>query len=538
MEGFRAVPELARRAGISVVFSMLGGSNVPWIGHAVSDRSLRLVRTRHEDTAVGAAAGYARATGGIGLCAVTRGPGFTNSVNALVTSTLGHVPILMLVGQSPTAAVSPQNVEQQALTRATGAGFHHAEAADLEQTFWAAVRAAHWNGLPQVLSLADGILRAEVELGDKPFDVHSTAMPDPGQVRVAVDTLLEAERPLIVAGTGAHFAGCRADLEELAMWTGAHLSTTLRANYMFAGHPNDLGLCGGWSPDVTRLLFSGADVVLAVGASMNPYTIDQGRLFPNATVVHVEADPVRSTASTSPELALLGDARLTVRGLLEEARSRQVSGRSVVAPPAYEEIRSSALAVDLGHDPTRGMDPREVYVALDDLLPADRVVVTDSGRFLGTVPSLIRAADAHSWLVGNSFGSIGQGLGIAIGAAIAHRDRPVVLVTGDGGFMMSSHDLDAVHLNRLDLAIVIVNDGQYGSDAKYLDDYGLPRDIIQQPLPDVHSLAEAFGGVGMVIRTLKDLSEAPLVGHGLRLFDVRVDPEVNVREVVAAWSTR
>ena len=538
MLGFEAIPELVRRAGIPVVFSMLGGTNVPWIGRGVADGSLRLIRTRHEDTAVGAAAGYARATGQVGLCTVTRGPGFANSVNALVAATHGHAPILLLVGQSPTSIVSPQNVDQEGLTRAIGAGFHQTDADHLEQTFGEALRAARLNGLPQVVSMAEGMLRADVTLSRDSIDVDRSTEPDTDRIGFAVDTLLAARHPLILAGIGAHLAGCRSDLEELADRTGAHLATTLRANHMFAGHPNDVGLCGGWTPGPTRPLITSTDVVLAVGASMTPYTTDQGRLFADATVIHVEADPDLPSAASSPSLALTGDAARIVAGMLRDLRSRSIDGRPRPTPaPTTEDVRASALGVDLGHDPARGLDPREVYIALDKLLPADRVVVTDSGRFLGTVPTLLRAADAHSWIVGNSFGSIGQGLGAAIGAAVAHPGRPVVLVTGDGGFMMSSHDLDAVGLNGLDLTVVIINDQQYGSDVKYLDGFGLPRGIVQQPLPDVRALAAAYGGLGVVIESLSDLTAADLTGTGLRLVDVRVDPEVNVRQVLSAWAS-
>jgi thiamine pyrophosphate-dependent acetolactate synthase large subunit-like protein len=194
-------------------------------------------------------------------------------------------------------------------------------------------------------------------------------------------------------------------------------------------------------------------------------------------------------------------------------------------------------SVELPHDAARGLDPREVYIGFDDLLPEDRVVVTDTGRFLGTLPSIIRAQDARSWLVGNSFQSVGQGLGIAVGAATAFPNRPVVLFTGDGGFTMSTHDLEAVGLNGLDLTIVIINDQQYGSEIHHLDRFGLPFDIVRQPIPDVSLLAESVGGTGTVVSTPEQLRAVQLrTGHGLRIIDVRVDPEVNVRAVPSAWA--
>jgi acetolactate synthase-1/2/3 large subunit len=277
--------------------------------------------------------------------------------------------------------------------------------------------------------------------------------------------------------------------------------------------------------------------VFAVGASLNDYTTDKGRVFPDAAIVQCDTDPTAPSAATRPALALIGDGRGAVRAVIDEWRRRGLPTRPAPSPaPTAAEIRAAALEVDLGHDPARGLDPRDVYVALEDALPADRVVVTDNGRWIGTLPSLVGARDARSWLIGNSYGSVGQGLGNAIGAAAAHPGRTVVLFCGDGGFMMAAQALDAVRINGLDLMVVVLNDEQYGSEAKYVDRYGLPRDVIEQGLPDIPTLALALGGRGLVVRSRADLDELPMRPAGLTILDVRVDPEVNVRAVLDAWS--
>jgi thiamine pyrophosphate-dependent acetolactate synthase large subunit-like protein len=182
------------------------------------------------------------------------------------------------------------------------------------------------------------------------------------------------------------------------------------------------------------------------------------------------------------------------------------------------------------------LDPRRVFIALENLLPDDRVIVTDTGRWIGTLPSLVSARDARSWLIGNSFGVVGLGLGTAIGAAAAHPDRDVVLFCGDGGFMLAAQGLDTVRLNGLRLTIVIMDDELYGSEVKYLDQFGLPRDVVKQGLPDVIALAAAYGGRGVVLRTDADLAGLRFDETALTILDMRVDPEVNVRKVIAAWA--
>src|SRR5687767_11386437 len=168
LPGYRAIAELLRRGELGVVFSMLGGTNVPWIAEGVRAGTLRLIRTRHEETAVSAASGLSRSTGRVGLCSVTRGPGFTNALTAMIAAVRGNVPLLMIVGESPTTAVrSAQDIDQRGLSALIGAGFHHvAGPDDLERTFWEALRAAHGRACPQVLSLANGVLEARVSLSD------------------------------------------------------------------------------------------------------------------------------------------------------------------------------------------------------------------------------------------------------------------------------------------------------------------------------------------------------------------------------------
>jgi thiamine pyrophosphate-dependent acetolactate synthase large subunit-like protein len=457
-----------------------------------------------------------------------------------VAATRSHVPILVIVGESPTTvSQSPQNVDQRGLAAVVEAGFHHARGAEeLEAAFWAAIAAIRRDGRPQVLSLAEGILEAEVALdaSDAPRTSDAPA-PSSSDIAAIVEALEQSTRPVIIAGAGAVTAGAIDDIAALGAATGAWLTTTLRACRAFEGHPNDLGLCGGWSAPRTRAAVESADLIVAFGASLNSYTTDRGRLVGAARVIRIDTDPTGTRDSIPGDLTIPADAGQTAALVHAAWRRAYPDDRPAPGPPLTErEVRDAVFAVDVDHDPQRGLDPRRVYERLDAILPSDRIVATDSGRFLGTLPSIVRARDAKSFLIGNSYGSIGQGLGIAVGASAGAGDRPVVLFAGDGGFMMSTHDLDAVRLNGLRLVVVILDDQLYGSDAKYLRKFGLPDDVIRQSLPDIPTLAAAFGGRGTVVTELAQLDALDTTAPGLTLVDVRVDPEVNVRDVTAAWS--
>jgi acetolactate synthase I/II/III large subunit len=526
VRGNQAVAELLAARGLDTVFSMLGGTNVPWIGAGVASGRLRLVPTRHEATCVSAAVGYARSTGRVGLCSVSRGPGFANAVNALIAAVRNHSPIVMVVAQSPSPdSRTAQNVDQGAFTALIGAGFHHADTvAELAAVLDDAVSAARWNGQPQVVSIAEAMIDEEVAELAPPAPQQVPQVPPAASIKEAVALLARAERPLLLAGQGAVHADARDAIVALAEESGARLATSLLAARMFSRHPNDVGLSGGWAPVAARRAMRESDLVLVLGASFNQFTHGHGKLYGAPTVIQCDVDPHAIGSVVPIDLALVGDARATAERLVEAWRERGERRRP--APPALapETIRDSVLAVPL--ETSAGLDPRAVYTVLDRVLPPERLIVTDSGRSLPTLPSLVDTRTARDFLVGRGYGSIGLGLGTALGAAAARPDAHVVLVCGDGGLMMSAQELDVVRLASLRLTVVAMNDLQYGAEIKHLRAYGLDDTIAQQAPPDLVRLAEAFGGHGTVVRTEAELAAVEWTARGLQLVDVRIDPEV------------
>jgi thiamine pyrophosphate-dependent acetolactate synthase large subunit-like protein len=526
MKGYAAIPAVLQAHDVDMVFAMLGGTNVAWVAEGVRTGAFRLFKTRHEETAVVAAGAYGMASGGVGVCTVTRGPGFANAINALVAATATHTPIVLVVGASPSQEPdSALNLDQEEACALIGTGFHHArDASALPGAIADAIALARRDGTPQVVSTSDDSLAGDV--ADVAFAprARSSLHPREEQVESAARALAGAERPLILAGRGAVLADCRTELVELADLLGACVANSLLATAYFAGHPRNLGLSGGWGAPLAHETLQQADVVLAVGASMNDFTCDFGSLYADANVIRCDVDT---------DADLVGDAKATAQALLAALPpvSRPPTRWDA---PTQEEIRDSVRAPQLGHSPERGLDPRVVYTMLDEKLPADRIVATDSGRSFGTCPLLVGARDARSWLVGRGYGTIGHGLGTAIGAAAACPERQVVLFTGDGGFMLASHDLDSVRLGGIDnLTVVVMNDEQLGSEIRHLQKYDLPMDVIAQPLPDVHALAQAYGGHGATVATVAELEAVELPRRGFYILDVRIDSIVDVRRALA-----
>lgn len=532
MRVFEAVSELIARSGLRVVFGLPGSANVAWLGYGIEKGRLQYIGTRHEGTAVTSAVAFSKVTGHVGLVTTTLGPGFANTVNSMAAAAHDHVPVVLIVGQSPSSKAhgDAQSLNQREIAEAVGVGFHQASKAnEIEAAYWAAMEAATWNGSLQVLSIDEALMDTELELTEKrAVEVVPPAQPDPESVSAAVDALAAAQRPLVLAGRGAALASCHDEVVELADLIGARVATTLGVNRFFAGHPRDMGVCGkSSSPIVAEQLYD-TDVVLAIGASLNTFTTREGGIFPRAKILQCEIDVDRDFKASSSEFGLLGDAKQTVLALTAEWKRRGLEARDVpVAVPSWEDMRTSMLKTDLGHDPSRGLDPRAVYAHFDDKLPRDRIVVTDGGRAGLPLPAMLNAQDHFSFVPSRGYGSIGLGVGAAIGVAIAAPDRPVVLFCGDGGFMMAAQELDTIRSHQLSVTIVIMDDLQYGSEIKYLNRLGLRHEVAKLSMPDIELLARAYGGEGVVIQSDDELGAIDVTKPGLYIVDARIDPHVD-----------
>jgi thiamine pyrophosphate-dependent acetolactate synthase large subunit-like protein len=527
MRGLEAIPALLRGHGVTTVFAMLAETNGPWLGHGVEHGLIRLVRVRHEETAVMAAVGFARSTGRVGVASVTRGPGFANSINALASAADMNIPLLLITGHSPRAGAQSQQLEQCRLAGALGIEYHHvASITRLADVLRTAIRDARRHGRPEIVAVDQGVLEEEGHVGPaRQIDVPAV-VPSHSAIQAVAAMSANARRPLVVAGHGAVEADAGPALRGLAERIGAGAGTTLLAIGMFDGHGNDVGLVGGWAPRAARAYLRSVDLVLAFGASLNVFTLDRGTLFADAALVQVVPHAGAASIVHRPDVLVLGDAGVTAGRLLDAVGQADAPVRPFVGA-GIADFRASLVDTEAGRARDGMLDAIAVAAAVDELLPPDRLVVTDSGRAVIPLPDLLAAPDARSWVHGRGYGSIGQGLGLAIGAAVAHPDRTVALFVGDGAFLASCHDLDAVRLAGLrNLVIVVLNDERYGMETHVMQEHHLPLDTISQSTPDLVALAKAYGGDGVRIANPVELRRLRIpLGRGLFVVDARIDPE-------------
>ena len=298
---------------------------------------------------------------------------------------------------------------------------------------------------------------------------------------------------MFVAGRGARGTGCRAALERLAEATGALLATSAVAKGLFNGNPWSLDISGGFSSPLAAELIRGADLIIGWGCALNMWTMRHGHLIGDgATVVQVDDDPQAIGTHRAGALGVVGDVRETAIAAVAHVAGRRPGYRSddLKARLAAEVRWRDVPYSDDGT--TERIDPRTLTIALDDLLPAARVVSVDSGNFMGYPSMYLSVPDEFGFCFTQAFQSIGLGLATAIGAALAQPHRLPVAAVGDGGGLMGVAELDTVVRLGLPMVVVVYNDDAYGAEVHHFGPHGFRLDTVEFPSTDIAAIAEPF----------------------------------------------
>lgn len=492
------------------VFGLMGNGNAYFLDAVLDQTDAVFTAVRHEAGGVVAADAFFRAGGGLAAATATYGAGFTNTLTALAEAVQAHTPLVLVVGDEPTSGPRSWDVDQIALAAAVGARTYTVGRMDAAATTVIAVEHALAYRVPTVLAIPYDV--ASLEAGDVP-PVAEPSVPGPlvtpgpfadAAIARLVDLLAGAERPLLLAGRGAWLAGADESLGELAETVGAITATTALGRGLFPDDRYDLGVTGGFGADDAMGVVREADAVVVFGASLNQFTMRFGGLFsPDSTVVQVDVAPTASHAHVSGYVR--GDAAVVARALVQGLRERGAtpSGwrESIDAPAARRQETGDTAAAD------GRLDPRSAARRIGELLPDDRVVVSDGGHFIGWANMYWPVASPdRMMMVGTAFQSIGLGLPSVPGAAMAKPDATIVLSTGDGGGLMALADLETAVRVAAGRGIAVVwNDAAYGAEVHVYGRKGLSREPMLIPEVDFAALATALGAHGVVVRSLADL---------------------------------
>jgi thiamine pyrophosphate-dependent acetolactate synthase large subunit-like protein len=393
-----------------------------------------------------------------------------------------------------------------------------------------AVRRARVERRAVVLMLPLDVQAGETDFAPPTAEVElAPARPAAGSVAAAADLLRGAERPAIIAGRGAVLADAGPTLRRLGEVTGAILATSAVANGLFAGDPFAVGIAGGFSSPTAARLLHEADVVIAFGAALNQWTTRHGTLI-TGTVIQIDRDEEAIAAHRPVDLGIVGDARATAEALLD-ALDPAAPGASLPSrrtPALADEIAAGAWRHVPYDASTTHVDPRTLSIALDDMLPAERTVVVDSGHFMGWPSMYLRVPDAAGFVFPQAFQCVGLALGNAIGAAIARPDRLTVAALGDGGALLALPEFETLGRLRLPILVVIYDDAAYGAEVHHFRPMGQAVDLAQFPDTDFVALAQAAGC--WATDDIDDLRGWLANPDGPMVLDAKIDPDI-----VAEW---
>lgn len=532
-------------AGVDVVFGLPGGAISP-VHDALLDQSIRVITTRHEAGAMFAAAGYAHTTGKLGVVAVTSGPGALNAMTGLASAWCDSLPVLLLVGDVPRGAQGRGVLQDssahglQIVEMARHISKLSAEIASpsaLPHMVRRAIATAMSGRKgPVVLTLPIDVMNAQVSAPRVGGSITMGNIVSGETLDEVAELLLVAERPLILAGSGVRGHGAPAHLRTVAERFACPVATTPKAKGVFPEtHPLSLGVLGlGGHRSARRYLDSGVDVVLAIGTSLGDMATDgfAPTLQASRALIHVDIDARQLGKSYSPTHAIVASASELLGGLV--ARSQQIIPAKRPLPSGIERhVLPSSTKSDR-------ISPHDAILELQRLLPPDTIYTIDSGEHFLYATHYLETSHPDAFVVMTGLGSMGQSIGAAIGAQLAHPDRTVAAICGDGCFAMNAFEIATAVQEHLPIRVFVFNDERLGMvENGHQNVYGRRPRYSTGPL-DVCSIARGLGAIAMRVDGKGQFDPLMFSAPGPVVVDVRIDPDIVIPKVdrVAVMATR
>ncbi len=541
-KGAEILIDALKSEGVEVIFGYPGGAVLP-LFDALYDADIRFVLVRHEQAAAHAADGYARATGKVGVCCATSGPGSTNLVTGIATANFDSIPVVAITGQVKTHLIGNdafQEADTTGITRPiTKHNYLVRRVEDLGRVVKEAFHIAGTGRPGPVLidipvdvtmSECEECIPEEVSLpGYKP-----TYRGNIRQVEKAAAVINASERPVIYAGGGVIISGAHAELLELVEKANIPVTTTLLGlGAVPSDHPLNLGMLGMHGTVYANKTIQASDLIVAVGARFDDRVTGKIEAFaPHAKIVHIDIDPASISKNVKVDVPLVGDAKLILQELNERVVFKErkswmdtVRGWKEKYPMRYERKEGEIV-------------PQFVIEKLCELTDDDTIVATEVGQNQMWVAQWYKFKKPRTLLTSGGLGTMGYGFPAAIGAQVGCPGRTVVDVAGDGSIQMNIQELATVVQHNIPVKIVILNNGYLGMVRQWQElFYNRRYSHTAISSPDFVKLAEAYGLKGMLIEDPAEVEDAiseALKIDGPVVMDFRVAPEENVFPMVPA----
>ena len=535
--GREAMCEALLDEGVEYLFGYPGGAIMPFYD-ALPDYPLKHILTRHEQAAAHAADGYARATGEVGVCVATSGPGATNLVTGLATAQMDSVPLVAITGQVGRPALGKDSFQETNVMGMTLPFTKHSFLVEDPDELYPTIRRA--------FEIARSGRPGPV-LVDVPKDVQFAACNDQGYRRLkeapsptatpglerAAMLLRNAKRPLILAGHGVTLSGAEKELRLLAERTGIPVVTTLLGISAFPDdHPQYLGWPGMHGQASVNRAIDRSDVLFAIGMRFDDrITGNAGKFAPNAKIVHIDVDPSELGKVIEPTVGIASDAKSALRSVLGYLDG--MSGEAGGCGEWLAEIKESQKPEKKREDSARDeYGPIRVMDAIREVTGGDVRLVTDVGQHQMWAAQFFEFTKPNSHITSGGLGTMGFALPAAMGVAFAYPDDSVWVVAGDGGFQMNIQELATIKEFGLNINVAILNNGYLGMVRQW-QQFFHNRRYSQTPMtgPDYEKLTAAYGLAGRTLNPGDDIGEAVRWAQdqpGCTILDIHIDPEANV----------
>ena len=551
MKGAQAIVASLEAEGCDTLFGFPGGVVIPLYDALYDATSLRHILVRHEQGAVHAADGYARATGKVGVCLATSGPGATNLVTGIANAYLDSIPLVAITGQVRADLIGTDAFQEADVTGITLPIVKHSylvqSAAEIPQVIHEAFHIAS-TGRPGPVVIDVPVTAELAELTYRRPDGPHLAGYKPTveghvkQVRAAARAILEAERPVLYVGGGVISAGAADELRALAELVQVPVTTTLMGlGAVDEREPLALGMLGMHGTVTANYAVHECDLLIGVGVRFDDRVTGKLSAFaPQAkAIIHIDVDPAEIGKNVEPSIPIVGDARHVLAALLAELEKmerpagrtaawlQKLEGWKTEYPLHYEQPADGTVA------------PQFVIEEIERVTGGDAVIVTDVGQHQMWSTLYFHYRFPRQWISSVGLGTMGFGLPAAIGAKLGRPDKTVIDVSGDGGFQMTMQELATAVNYNVPVVVAILNNGYLGMVRQWQDLFWNKRYSFTciEVQPDFAMLAEAFGAKGMRVSSSGDVGDAlrEAIDSGRpTVIDFKVAAEENVFPMVPA----
>jgi len=548
--GSQIIVECLKKEGVDTLFNYPGGAVLPLFDELVS-APFHQVLVRHEQAAVHAADGYARASGKVGVVVVTSGPGATNTVTGIATAYMDSIPIVILTGQIPTHLIGNDAFQEADIVGITRPCTKHnylvKELKDLSRILKEAFYIAR-SGRPGpvLVDLPKDLLidSAEFKYPEKVSirGYRPTLEGHPGQIQRAIHLILKSKKPLFYVGGGIISSNASKELFHLAEKFGIPVTMTLMGLGGFPGnHPLSLGMLGMHGTYQANMAVMESDLLIAVGARFDDRVTGKLESFaPQAKVIHIDVDPTSISKNVRVDLPIVGDCKRILSKILSLLEKEEIRSFKEGLQKWHHQVENWKASYNMNYQQEQIIKPQYVIEKMDELTGGEAIITTEVGQHQMWAAQFYKYLKPRTFLTSGGLGTMGYGLPSAIGAQVAFPNRLVIGISGDGSFQMNSQELATVVQYRLPVKVVILNNGCLGMVRQWQEFFYGKRyasSSLEGVSPDFVKLAEAYGAVGL--RAIRPEEVVPVLKKAFSIpepvvIDFVVDPEENVYPMVPA----